>query len=143
MGKKIKKEQNRKEKIRYKKQEVKMNKNTNHACIRALSFCVLIIMSVLNFAGAVHAQASLDTTISAEDKAKFDEILTPVEKIYNFIKYAASLVAVIALLFAGISYMFSGNDIRKRDTAKNMATYVVIGLVVIWAAPFVVNLLIA
>ena len=118
-----------------------MRKSTNH--MRALSFCVLIIMSMLSFAGTVHAQADLDTTISAEDKAKFDEILTPVEKIYNFIKYAASLVAVIALLFAGISYMFSGNDIRKRDTAKNMATYVVIGLVVIWAAPFVVNLLIA
>ena len=76
-------------------------------------------------------------------KAKFDEILSPVTKIYNLIKYGASLVAVIALLFAGISYMFSGNDIRKRDTSKNMAAYVFIGLVVIWAAPFVVNLLIA
>lgn len=120
-----------------------MKKSTNHMSIRALSFCVLILMSVLNLAGTAHAQASLGTTITPEDKAKFDEILTPVAKIYNFIKYAASLVAVIALLFAGISYMFSGNDIRKRDTAKNMATYVVIGLVVIWAAPFVVNMLIA
>ena len=117
--------------------------NRNIGWIRVLGYIMLFIVPVFNFAGIAHAQASLDTTISAEDKAKFDEILTPVEKIYNFIKYAASLVAVIALLFAGISYMFSGDDIRKRDTAKNMATYVVIGLVVIWAAPFVVNLLIA
>ena len=119
-----------------------MNKN-NNSCIKGLGFCVLIIMSVLSVAAAAHAQADLDAPISAEDKAKFDEILTPVTKIYNLIKYGASLVAVIALLFAGISYMFSGNDIRKRDTSKNMAAYVFIGLVVIWAAPFVVNLLIA
>lgn len=108
---------------------------------RVLTCIMLLMVPMLNFAGTAHA-ASLDSEITAEDKAKFDEILTPVAKIYNFIKYTASLVAVIALLFAGISYMFSGDDIKKRDTSKNMATYVIIGLVVIWAAPFVVNLLI-
>ena len=117
--------------------------NKNIGWIRVLGYLMLFIVPLFNFAGAAHAAADLDTTISEEDKAKFDEILTPVAKIYNFIKYAASLIAVIALLFAGISYMFSGNDIRKRDTSKNMAAYVLIGLVVIWAAPFVVNLLIA
>ena len=117
--------------------------NKNIGWIRVLGYLMLFIVPLFNFAGTAHAAAGLDTTISEEDKAKFDEILTPVAKIYNFIKYAASLIAVIALLFAGISYMFSGNDIRKRDTSKNMAAYVLIGLVVIWAAPFVVNLLIA
>lgn len=111
--------------------------------IKVLGYLMLFIVPMFNFAGTAHAAADLDTTISEADKAKFDEILTPVAKIYNFIKYAASLIAVIALLFAGISYMFSGNDIKKRDTSKNMAAYVLIGLVVIWAAPFVVNLLIA
>lgn len=89
----------------------------------------------------VHA-ASLDTTISDEEKSQFDVILTPIVKIYNFIKYTASLVAVIALLFAGMSYMFSGNDVKKRETSKNMAAYVIVGLSVIWAAPYVVNVLI-
>ncbi|MBI2657619.1 TrbC/VirB2 family protein [Candidatus Woesearchaeota archaeon] len=69
-------------------------------------------------------------------------MLTPVSKIYTFIKYAASLAAAIALLVAGVNYMFSGSDIKKRDTSKHMAAYVLIGLAVIWAAPFVVNLLI-
>ena len=87
--------------------------------------------------------APLDTAITPKEKAQFDEILTPVMKIYNLIKYTASVIAVIALLFAGISYMMSGNDVRKRDTSKHMATYVVIGLFIIWAAPYVVNLLIA
>ena len=105
---------------------------------------LLYFVVMLPFVYPASAQtADLDTTISAEDQAKFDEILTPVMKIYNFIKYTASVIAVIALLAAGISYMFSGNDVRKRDTSKNMAAYVLIGLVIIWAAPFAVNLLIS
>lgn len=87
--------------------------------------------------------ADLNTEITEEEKQQFDEILVPVMKVYNFIKYAVSVIAVIALLFAGINYMFSGSDIRKRDTSKNMASYVIIGLVIIWAAPFAVNLLVA
>ena len=106
-----------------------------------------ILMKFLLFTMIISAPVvqavDLDTEISAEEQAQFDEILTPVMKIYNFIKYTASVIAVIALLFAGISYMFSGNDIRKRDTSKNMAAYVLIGLAVIWAAPFVVNVMIA
>ena len=91
----------------------------------------------------VNAQSpDLGGGITAEEQAEFDQVLTPVMKIYSFIKYTASLIAVIALLYAGISYMFSGNDIRKRDVSKNMAMYTIIGLVVIWAAPFTVNLLI-
>ena len=57
-------------------------------------------------------------------------------------KYIVSIVAAIFLLYAGISYMTSGSDPRKRDLAKGIATYVVIGLLIIWAAPMIVNLLV-
>ncbi len=117
------------------------NKN-NFGWMRVLGYLLILSVPLLNIVGTANAAASLDTPISDADKAKFDQILTPVAKIYNLIKYATSLVAVIALLFAGINYMFSGNDIKKRDTSKNMAAYVFIGLTVIWAAPFVVNMLI-
>ena len=79
---------------------------------------------------------------SDEDKAAFDEILEPVLKIYNFVKYIASVIAVVILLFAGVSYMISGSDPKKRDTAKSMAMYVIIGLIVIWAAPLIVNFIV-
>ena len=119
-----------------------MKKKINWKWISVLSYFLILLIPLFKFAGTAHATASLDTTVSDEDKAKFDQVLTPVTKIYNFIKYAASLVAAIALLFAGVNYMFSGDDIRKRETSKHMAAYVLIGLAVIWAAPFVVNLLI-
>ena len=86
--------------------------------------------------------AVLAADVSDSDKAQFDEILTPVMKIYNLVKYSASVIAGLFLLFAGITYMMAGNDTKKRDQAKNMAGYVIIGLIVIWAAPFVINYLI-
>ncbi len=79
---------------------------------------------------------------SSEDKATFDQILKPVMKIYNLVKYVASAIAAVVLLFAGVTYMVSGSDPKKRDNAKSMAMYVVIGLVVIWAAPMVVQLIV-
>jgi len=78
--------------------------------------------------------------ISEEDREAFDTILSPLMKVYQFIKYAATFVAVMVMLFAGVKFMMNGDDVRKRDEAKNMATYVVIGLAVIWAAPFIVDM---
>ena len=104
---------------------------------------IILVILLLLMLPALHAEtASLDATLSAEDKAQFDEILKPVMKIYNFVKYIASVVAGMFLLYAGIAYMTSGSDPRKRDQAKNTAAYVILGLIIIWAAPLIVNLLI-
>lgn len=77
---------------------------------------------------------------SAADIAKFDQVLQPVWKIYNMVKYIATAIALVVLLFAGIKYMMSGSNAADRDSAKNMVAYVVIGLLVIWVAPYVVQL---
>ena len=74
------------------------------------------------------------------DTGTFDQILEPVWNIYNLIKYVSTAIALIVLLFAGIMFMSSGNDTGKRETAKNMIAFVVVGLIVIWAAPFIVQL---
>ena len=80
--------------------------------------------------------------ISPEDQETFDHILEPVMKIYNFVKYAATVLAVVFLVFAGITFIMSGNDQAKREQAKMMATYIVIGLIVIWVAPLIVSFLV-
>ena len=51
-------------------------------------------------------------------------------------------ISVLILLFAGITYMIAGDNPSKKEQAKNMITYVLIGLVVIWAAPMLVNFVI-
>lgn len=59
---------------------------------------------------ALHVVTAIDFNqdISDEDKATFDHMLEPVLKVYNLVKYVASVLAVVVLLFAGITYMTSG-----------------------------------
>ncbi len=101
---------------------------------------ILLLLLLLTVQVASAAEMG---TMSEDDKELFDEILKPVAKIYNLVKYIATSVAMMVLMFAGISYMISGSDPRKREQSKNMAMYVIIGLVVIWASPLVVEFLVA
>ena len=106
----------------------------------------LAIVGLILFASIIALQivtaVDFNQPISAEDQESFDKILSPVMKIYNFVKYSATVLAVIVLLFAGITYITSGSNSGKRDQAKNMAMYVIIGLIVIWAAPLIVNFIV-
>jgi cation transport ATPase len=81
--------------------------------------------------------AQVGLVVAASD---FEEILQPLQTIYDLVKYAATVIAGLVMLFAGITYISSGANPGKREQAKNMIMYVIIGLIVIWAAPFVVEL---
>ncbi len=96
----------------------------------------------LLLAQLVSAQV-IEGEISEEDQAVFDQILEPVIKIYNLVKYIATVIAALVLLLAGINYITSGSEPKKRESAKSMAMYVLIGLVIIWAAPLVVQYIVA
>ena len=85
--------------------------------------------------------ASAQPPGGAVDTSTFDQILQPVWKVYNFVRYIATAIAAVILVFAGITYMTSGSDMGKRESAKQMIAYVVIGLIVIWAAPFITQIL--
>ncbi|MBI5392289.1 TrbC/VirB2 family protein [Candidatus Woesearchaeota archaeon] len=98
-------------------------------------FFLLLLVAV----HVVLADIDFDKDLTADEKQKFDEILSPVMKIYEFIKYAATVAGVLMLVFSGISFVTSGGDTGKKERAKNMAVGVVIGLIVIWVAPLVVK----
>lgn len=101
------------------------------------------LVFILTLIAAPIVMAAFDGgTPSADDIATFDEILEPVMKIYNLVKYSATVIAVVVLLFAGINYVTSGSNPAKREQSKNMTMYVVIGLIVIWAAPLLVNFIV-
>ena len=97
------------------------------------SFLLLTMILPVSAASAMPPSTTTDT-------ATFDQILQPVWKVYNFVKYIATAIAALVMVFAGIKFMTSGNDMMQRENAKSMIGYVVIGLIVIWAAPFVVQL---
>ncbi len=85
------------------------------------------------------AAIDFDADLDPADEAQFDQILAPVMKIYNFIKYAATVAGVLMLVFAGINFVTAGGETGKKEKAKNMAVGVIIGLIIIWIAPQVVN----
>jgi len=84
---------------------------------------------------------TLNPVLVTADQATYDEILRPVQAIYDLVKYAVTIIAGLVMLFAGITYITSGSDAGKREKAKNMVMYVIIGLAVIWAAPMIVRLI--
>lgn len=86
--------------------------------------------------------AQWERNMTQEDKEAFDRILEPVGKIYNLIKYVATGIAALVLLLSGVNYMMSGSDPKRRESAKSMAMYVIIGLIIIWAAPLVVKFIV-
>lgn len=106
--------------------------------MRKVGLFLLFLVLSLPLALAV----DFDSDISSSDKATFDEILEPVMKVYNFVKYSATVLAVLFLIFAGVTFIMSGNDQAKREQAKMMATYIVIGLIIIWVAPLLVTYLV-
>lgn len=101
-----------------------------------------IFLLVLLFLPLGVLAVDFNSTVSPQDQQTFDQILQPVMKIYNFVKYAATVLAVVFLVFAGITFISSGNDQAKREQAKMMITYIVIGLIIIWVAPLVVQFLV-
>ena len=101
-----------------------------------------LFLALFLFASPLVMASGLNDGISSQDKATFDKMLEPVVRIYDFVKYSATIISVLILLFAGVTYMFAGDNPSKKEQAKNMITYVLIGLVVIWAAPMLVNFMI-
>jgi len=103
---------------------------TKQRTLKILPLAIILLLVVIQI-GMVMAATQED----------YEQILEPLTTVYDLVKYAATIVAGLVMLFAGITYISSGSDPGKREKAKNMVMYVIVGLIVIWAAPFVVDLI--
>ena len=79
---------------------------------------------------------------SADEKSLFDNFLEPLMRIYRFIKYVATAIGVLVITIAGIVAITSGNDPERRNKAKEMIGYVLIGILIIWLAPLIVQIVV-
>ena len=109
-----------------------MNKKNILNCV------IVLVLMVLPLAYSVHAVTV--TPPSAGDINSFNQILAPVMKVYNFVKYAASVLALLFIVFAAVQ-MFMNNNPSEKEQAKSKVMYIVIGLGLIWVAPIIVNYL--
>jgi len=105
-----------------------------------INILVTIFLVIMPFVyRSVYADVNIQPP-SAEDINTFNQILEPVMKVYNFVKYAASALAVLFIIFAAVQ-MFINNNPMEKENAKTKMMYIVIGLIVIWVAPIAVNYL--
>ncbi|MEK6955721.1 MAG: TrbC/VirB2 family protein [Nanoarchaeota archaeon] len=100
-----------------------------------------IVFLVLFLVPGILAAVDFNQDLTPEEQQSFDGILEPVMKVYRFIQYAATVVGVLMLVFAGISFATSGGEMVKKERAKQMAAGVVIGLILIWVAPLIVSVI--
>jgi flagellar basal body-associated protein FliL len=91
---------------------------------------IATVFMLILLSGAVFAQSG-----------DLEDITEPISKIYDLVKSVVSWLGIIAITVAGAIYMFSGNNLQTRESAKSMVSYSVVGLVLVWIAPLVVNYL--
>ena len=77
---------------------------------------------------------------SSIDTANFNQILQPVWQVYNFVKYLATALAMLFLVFTGITYVTSGDDVMKRENAKHTIGYIIFGVIIILGAPYIIQI---
>lgn len=75
------------------------------------------------------------------DITVYNELLKPIFKVLNFVKYAGTIIAILYLLMTAISFITSGNNIGIREANKSTISFIILGLVIIWGAPTIVNFL--
>lgn len=93
--------------------------------------------------GIIFAVLLFSAMVAAQSPGNITTITEPITRIYDLVKAVVSILGIIAITIAGAHYMFSGNNIQTRENAKSMASYAVVGLVLVWVAPLVVTYLTA
>ncbi len=93
--------------------------------------------------GIMLAVLLLGSFVAAQTPGNITTITEPINRIYDLVKAVVSILGIIAITIAGAHYMFSGSNIQTRENAKSMASYAVVGLVLVWVAPLVVTYLTA
>jgi type IV secretory pathway VirB2 component (pilin) len=81
--------------------------------------------------------------VFADSTGDIASITEPLNKIYALVKGVISIGAVLIITFAGVKFMTSGDNIHAREGSKAMLTYAIIGLVIVWIAPLLVEYLTA
>jgi hypothetical protein len=82
-----------------------------------------------------------DTTCQASGSD--DRLNNIVNWIVDTFSWLVGIVSVIMIVYGGFRYVTSGGDSGKITTAKNSIIYAIIGLVIVAAAQFIVNFVVA
>ena len=85
------------------------------------------------------AQDAYNYTPTQEQEQAMQEIEGKFLGIYWFIRNIITVVAVIAIAYAGLKFMTSGDDPIKRNESKNLMMAIIVGVIIVWAAGYIIQ----
>lgn len=99
-----------------------------------IKFVCLIFVVTLPF--KIVNAGEFDRSITEQEKATFREMFKPLLSLFNMFKFLASIVAGVYLAWGAINLIMSGDDFKKRETAKQKLAFAVLGMMIIWGIPY-------
>lgn len=104
--------------------------------LKILKTSLILATLLCVLAPQVSAFEKLDNPLKADS---FKEII---DTLINFITILAVAIAPIFIIYAGYLFMTSGGEPTKLKTAKNVITYVVIGLAILFLSKALISVII-
>ncbi|MBI5065991.1 hypothetical protein HZA97_07170 [Candidatus Woesearchaeota archaeon] len=101
---------------------------------------LLVVSLPLN---QVYASSEFSEPLSSNDKAMLKQMLKPVINGISALPYVATALAVLYILYAGIGFVTAGYDTAKKEQSKQAIGLTLVGLAVVFAAPYLVQYLMA
>jgi len=101
--------------------------------MKRLSSLFSIMVLSLTHASSIYA--------ASDDVANFGDLTNMVERLIRTVGALAGVGLFIALVMGGFTFLFSGGDAKKLESAKNSITYALIGIVVIAGAYLIIQLI--
>ena len=82
-----------------------------------------------------------DTCLEGRDVATLSCIPIIIQNIVQAALAFSGLVALVIIIYSGITYITSHGDPQKVESAKKTMTWAIVGLVIIFLSFFLVNLI--
>ena len=107
--------------------------------IRILTSAILLLLVF----GNVYAFGNgfNNDMIQYQDDENINQLKTPFAKVFNSAVLILRILSVGGVIFAGVKYMFT--DASKKSEIKQSMVYLVIGMVIVFAASIVVQYIVA
>jgi len=99
----------------------------------------LIMPSIANATSVVSDICAADQDSALCTSSKNTSLMTYVVSITNTMLFVLGALAVIMIIYGGITYTISAGDAKKVEKAKSTILYAVVGLVVALLAGAIVN----
>ena len=91
--------------------------------------------------GSCNDQGMCSTALDIECNYTFFDFFTMLHKIVETARNWGTLLGVLLIAISGIRMLLSRGNEAQFTSAKNWITYVLIGVLLIWIAGFIVNLI--